>query len=143
MYHLGESNIDSNSTYLQKKADMTFTIFNTKTTPFAELKNGHLEIKGKSVPFNYPEFYDTIKDRLGVYMKRPEKQTTVDFSLSAVNAASKRSIINTFKVFEEMSQKGCELEITWHYQSDDEDVFELGEICKSNFDVTMHMKEIA
>jgi hypothetical protein len=143
MYHLEESNIDNNSSYLGKKADMTFTIINTKTTPFAELRNGHLEIRGKSVPFNHPEFYDTIKDRLTVYMKRPEKYTTVDFSLSAVNAASKRSIINTFRVFEEMSKKGCELEITWHYQLDDEDVFELGEICKSSFEVNMHMKEIA
>jgi hypothetical protein len=120
---------------------MTFTIFHTKTTPFAELRNGHLKIKGKSVPFNYPEFYDTIHDRMTVYMEQPEKHTTVDFSLSAINAVSKRSIINTFKLFEEMSQKGYELDINWYYQSDDEDVYELGQICKSSFDVKMQIRK--
>ncbi|MBN1949620.1 MAG: SiaC family regulatory phosphoprotein [Bacteroidales bacterium] len=93
------------------------------------------------MPFNYPEIYDTIHDRMTVYMKKPAKKTVVDFSLSAVNAASKRSIINTFRLFEEMTQKGCKLEINWYYQPDDEDVYELGEICQSTFNVKMEIKE--
>jgi hypothetical protein len=74
-------------------------------------------------------------------MEHPEKSTTIDFNLSAINAASKRSIINTFKVFEEMARKGCDLTVNWYYQSDDEDIFELGEICKSSFEINMEIKE--
>ena len=121
---------------------MTFTIFQTKTTPFAELRNGHLEIKGKSFPFNYPEIYDTIQDRLSAYMNQPERTTTIDFSLSAINAASKRSIIDTFRLLEEMSEKGLSLKINWYYQPDDEDVFELGEICQSSFKIDMQLKRV-
>jgi hypothetical protein len=121
---------------------MTFTIFQTRTTPFAELRNGYLQIRGKSVPFNYPEIYDTIRDRLNVYMEKPEKSTTVDFNLSAINAVSKRSIMNTFEVFEVMSKKGCNLQVNWYYHPDDEDVYELGEIFKSRFDVNMQIREL-
>ena len=120
---------------------MTFTIFQTRTTPFAELRGGYLRIEGKSVPFNHPDFYDTIKDRLTLYMQKPEKHTQVDFILSAINAVSKRSIIDTFRVFEMMSEKGCDLIINWYYQPDDEDVYEMGEICMTSFNVNMHMKE--
>lgn len=120
---------------------MTFTIVQTKTTPFADFRNGYLTIKGKSVPFNYPEIYDTINDRLSHYMENPEKFTTVDFCFSAVNAVSKRSIINTFCLLEEMKNQGCNLKVNWFYQTDDEDVFELGQICKSTFDLNIQIKE--
>jgi hypothetical protein len=120
---------------------MTFTIVQTKTTPLAEFRDGYLSISGKSVPFNYPEIYDTIRDRLTLYMEKPEKHTTIDFRLSAINAASKRSIINTFCLFEEMKSKGCDVHVNWFYQSDDEDIFELGEIFQSVFDLDIHLRQ--
>jgi len=121
---------------------MTFTIHQTKTTPFAELKDGYLVIRGKSVPFNYPDIYDTIQDRMSIYMNKPEEKTRIDICLSAINAVSKRSIINTFQLFEEMSKHGMNILINWYYQPDDEDVYELGEICKSNFDLNIRMLQI-
>ena len=121
---------------------MTFTIHQTQTTPFAEFKDGYLIIRGKSVPFNYPEIYDTIQDRMNVYMKKPEEKTRIDICLSPINAVSKRSIMNTFRTFEEMNKLGMNISINWYYEPDDEDVFELGEICKSNFNLNICMLPI-
>ena len=121
---------------------MTFTIHQTQTTPFAEFKDGYLIIRGKSVPFNYPEIYDTIQDRMNVYMKKPEEKTRIDICLSPINAVSKRSIMNTFRTFEEMNKLGMNISINWYYEPDDEDVFELGEICKSNFNLNIRMLPI-
>ena len=121
---------------------MTFTILQTRTTPFAELRDGYLVVRGKSVPFNYPEIYDTIQDRMSLYMNKPEKTTRIDICLSAINAVSKRSIISTFQLFEKMSKQGINILINWYYQSDDEDVFEMGEICKSAFDLNILMLPI-
>ncbi len=120
---------------------MTFTIIQTKTTPYANFRDGYLLIRGKSVPFGYPEMYDTIYDRLRIYMQRPEKNTKVDFDLSAINAISKLSIMQTFRLFEEMNKEGVNVQVNWYYQHDDEDVYELGEICKSTFDIEMDLKE--
>jgi hypothetical protein len=119
---------------------MTFTILQTKTTPYADFRNGYLVIKGKSVPFNHPEIYDTIRDRLEVYMQKPEKEMKIDFNLSAINAVSKRSIISTFRLLEKMNREGANIQINWYYHPDDDDVYELGEICKSTFNILMDVR---
>jgi hypothetical protein len=121
---------------------MTFTIIQTKTTPYAAFKDGYLLIKGKSVPFGYPEIYDTIYDRLKIYMIKPEKRTRVDFVLSAINAVSKISIMQTFRLFEEMNKEGANIQVSWYFQDDDDDVYEMGEICKSTFDVKMNLVSV-
>jgi len=74
-------------------------------------------------------------------MNKPEKQTRIDFDLSAINAVSKLSIMKTFRFFEEMNNEGTNIRVSWYYQPDDEDVFELGEICKSTFNVTIDIKK--
>jgi hypothetical protein len=119
---------------------MTFTIAQTKTTPFADFRNGYLVVRGKSVPFNHPDVYDTIHDRLRIYMQKPEKEMTIDFILSAINAVSKRAIINTFRLLEEMNREGANIQVNWFYQPDDDDVCELGEICKTTFNVLTNVK---
>jgi hypothetical protein len=119
---------------------MTFTVAQTKTTPLAEFKNGYLAIKGKSVPFDHPEIYDVIIDRLMIYSKNPEKHTQIDFNLSAINAVSKRYIIDTFRMLEYIGSKGTEISVNWYYQPIDEDVLELGEICKSIFNINIRIK---
>ncbi len=121
---------------------MTFTILQTRTTPFAELRDGYLVIRGKSVPFNYPDSDDTIQDRMSLYMNKPDTTTRIDICLCAINAVSKRSIITTFQLFEKMSKQGINILVNWYYQSDDEDVFEMGEICKSAFDLNIRMLPI-
>jgi len=118
---------------------MTFTIFQTRTTPFADFSNGYLQIRGKSVPFDHPEIYDTIRDRLLVYMQKPEKEMKIDFNLSAINAVSKRSLIYTFQLLENIKKQGVNIKINWYYQPDDDDVLEMGEICKSIFDIPIEI----
>jgi hypothetical protein len=118
---------------------MTFTIVQTRTTPQAEFRDGYLLIKGKSVPFDHPDMYDIIKDRLTVYAKNPESETKIDFNLSAVNAVSKRSIVDTFRLLDEIDGSGTRIQVNWFYQSDDEDVMEFGEICQSNFKVHINL----
>jgi hypothetical protein len=119
---------------------MKFTIFQTKTTPYADFRNGHLLIKGKSVPFDYPKIYDTIRDRLKVYMQKPEKEMKIDFNFSAINAVSKRSIIHTFRLLEEMNSLGANIQVNWYYHPDDDNVYELGEICKSTFKIAIFIR---
>ena len=122
---------------------MTFTIVQTRTTPQAEFRDGYLLIKGKSVPFDHPDCYDTIKDLLIVYSKNPMSKTQIDFNLSAVNAVSKRSIVDTFRLLEEIDGSQTKVQVNWFYQSDDEDVMEFGEICQSTFDVAVNLLETA
>lgn len=114
---------------------MTFTIAQTNTTPLACFKDGHLIIKGRSLPFDNTKVYDMIGDRLMVYSQHPKRHTQVDFNLSVINAVSKIYIINTFRILEYVGSKDTNIHVNWYYQKDNEDVQELGEICKSIFKI--------
>jgi hypothetical protein len=120
---------------------MKFTIVRTRTTPQAEFSDGHLSITGKSVPFDHPDCYDTIKDLLLIYAKDPMTNTQIDFDLSAVNAVSKRSIVDTFRLLEEINGSKTSVKVNWFYKSDNEDIMEFGEICQSNFNVAFDLLE--
>jgi hypothetical protein len=117
---------------------MTFTIIQTRTTPFAEFRDGYLIIRGKSVPFDHPEIYDIIMDRLKLFAQTPDEEIQIDIKLTAVNAVSKRSIANTFICLENLEKKGTRVKINWFYPPDNEDIFELGEIFQSRFTM-MHI----
>jgi hypothetical protein len=75
-----------------------------------------------------------------LYSKNPEKHTQIDFNLSVINAVSKRYIISTFRLLEYMNTNGTDIQVNWYYQPDDEDVRELGEICKSTFKLDIQLK---
>jgi hypothetical protein len=81
---------------------MTFKIAQTKTTPYAEFRDGYLVIVGKSVPLEYPDIFDIINDRLVVFSQEPSNYTQIDFYLTVVNASSKRYIYTARKT----TQKG-------------------------------------
>lgn len=119
---------------------MTFTIVQTQTTPSAEFRDGYLLIKGKSVPFDHPEIYDVIRDRLIVYGQNPEENTMIDIRLTAINGVSKRSMIDTFKFLENADNKGTHFKINWFYQPEDEDILELGEIFQTSFNLDIDLK---
>ena len=118
---------------------MNFTIVKTRTTPQAEFQDGRLTIKGKSVPFDSTDCYDTICDRLQKYAENPKKETQVDFDLSAMNAATKRSIVDTFTLLEEINRSKSRVEINWFYQEDNEDIMEFGELCQSSFELAVSL----
>jgi hypothetical protein len=118
-----------------------FTIIQTKTTPYANFKDGYLLISGKSVPFEHPDCYDTIQDRLLVYMQKPQKEMKIDFNFSAINAVSKRSITRIFCLLEEIRKEGVNMIVNWYYQPDDEDVLELGEFFKTAFKIPLELRK--
>ncbi len=118
---------------------MTFTIIQTQTTPLADFRDGYLLIRGKSVPFDPPVFFETLRERLYIYSEHPEKSTLIEINLTAVNAISKRSIVDTFRFLEDLKKTGTSLKVNWYYESDNEDILELGEICKSSFEVEVEL----
>jgi hypothetical protein len=120
---------------------MTFIIPQTKTTPFAEFKEGNLIIKGKSVPYDQPSVYSIINEKLITYSKDPQNTTQIDFFLSEVNAISKRHIINVLKLLEELKQNGVDIKVNWHCNPENDDIQDFGEICKSICNINFQLKD--
>jgi hypothetical protein len=118
---------------------MYFYIQGTKTTPYAFMNNGHMKIVGKAVPLEEQPFFGYINKNISRYIRKPANKTSVDISLSHVNASSKKAIVEFLKQLELINTHGFEVEVNWWYDIEDEDVKELGEIFKSMFNISIHV----
>jgi hypothetical protein len=98
-----------------------------------------MKIEGKAFPVEDQKFFGVINKQINRYVKKPANHTSVDISLTNVNASSKRQMISFMNQLEGLKKLGFEVEINWHYETDDEDVKELGEIFKSMFEIKINL----
>jgi hypothetical protein len=120
---------------------MYFFIQGTRTTPYAIINNGYMKITGNSTPVEENNaFYGHMNKQVNLYAQDPANKTYVDIALSHVNAASKRYIVDLLKTLEKLNQQGFQVIINWQFDSEDDDVRELGEILESMFDLEFSFK---
>jgi hypothetical protein len=105
----------------------------TMNSPRVELdhEKNLFEFSGESRPENVRNFYLPVLDWLEEFStdlsKRQEKsQLIFDFNLEYFNSTSAKYILDIFKSLYGIHEKGNEVLIRWHYEEDDEDMYEVG-----------------
>lgn len=113
-------------------------------TPFIKLDgdNGVVEIKGRSIPENSVEFYKPIIDWLEKFGDSCSGETNVNIQLEYFNTSSSKCILDIFKRLELIHKKGNQVEVSWYYEEDDEDMFEAGEDYQSIISIPFKMIEM-
>jgi hypothetical protein len=105
-------------------------------------EDGKLLIQGRSIPENSIEFYKPLVDLLESYTSTPKEQTKVDIVLEYFNTSSSKCILDVFKKLEKINADGNDVTINWHYEEDDEDMFEAGEDYQAIINIPFKMIEI-
>jgi hypothetical protein len=112
--------------------------FKTPLVSF-ESGTGNLSVRGRVFPENPEEFFSLIFDWLKEYATQPAPQTRMVLFLSYFNSTSSEYIFRLCKFIEGISENGNAATIVWEYDSDDEDMKQIGEdyaeILKLNFDL--------
>jgi hypothetical protein len=85
---------------------------------------GHLEIKGRSIPENSLEFYKPLIEWVENYASLGKEDTNVHIQLEYFNTSSSKCLLDLFKKLEALGKK---VTIHWYYEQDDEDMLEAGE----------------
>ena len=121
----------------------TIIIRATEDTPGIKLDatNNIFEITGRSLPEDVVKFYSPIMDWLDEYAKSPNEKTVFDFKLSYFNTASSKIILDILMKLEEIRDAGNNIDIKWHYSSDDEDMMEAGEEYAEIVDIPIELVE--
>ena len=121
----------------------TIIIRPTEDTPGIKLDatNNIFEITGRSLPEDVVKFYSPIMDWLDEYAKSPNEKTVFDFKLSYFNTASSKIILDILMKLEEIRDAGNNIDIKWHYSSDDEDMMEAGEEYAEIVDIPIELVE--
>lgn len=112
-----------------EKQLMKYLIEPTRNTPFVnfDYNSGILELKGISSPENSLEFYNPVFKAVDKYKELGKNQLEVNMALEYFNTSSSKCIYQIFKGIKRLSEAGSSVVINWMYDSDDEDMREVGE----------------
>lgn len=122
----------------------TITIEESSKTPYIMMDpdKGLIEITGRSIPENSIEFYKPLVNWLTEYSQGDMKATKVRFQLEYFNTSSSKCILDIFKRLEAMYRKGWNINISWCYDEDDEDMYESGEDYQSILSCPISLEKI-
>jgi hypothetical protein len=100
----------------------------TEDTPnvILDAAENQMEISGRSLPEDVSSFYGPILNWLADYIKSPNPKTVFNFKLVYFNTASSKLILDILMKLEDLTKKGSEVLVKWHYPEDDEDMQEAG-----------------
>lgn len=89
------------------------------------------ELKGESRPENVRSFYLPILDWLEKFANEvsgtdPDSPLEFSFNFEYFNSTSAKYILDIFKILNSINSKGKAVKVSWHYEEDDEDMYEVG-----------------
>ncbi len=89
-------------------------------------QNGRFEIKGISIPEDVTGFYQAIFEWLTKYTEKPAPNNELHIHLNYFNSASAKAILDILNFFEALIDQNVQVQVFWHYQDLDEDMFSTG-----------------
>ena len=91
------------------------------------------EFSGESRPENVRSFYMPILEWMEKFgsecAKKKKKSDTsllFNFNFEYFNSTSAKYILDIFKVLHSIHAGGSQISVNWHYEEDDEDMYEVG-----------------
>lgn len=115
----------------------------TRKTPEVNFKaEGILTLKGRSIPEDPSKFYDVLFLWVADYCSHPQPSTTVNVDLEYFNSGTSKSLLNILRVLVDLKNKNNSVNINWHYETGDDDIFERGEYYSSILDTKFNFIEI-
>lgn len=101
----------------------------TNETPaiIFDKKSNVFSVIGRSMPENAAKFYNSVLDWVEAYTLNPNLQTQLDINLEYFNTASSKLILDALVLFGSITKMpNHSLIVNWHYDKDDEDLYESG-----------------
>jgi hypothetical protein len=97
----------------------------TTSTPAVKFTtDGRLLIEGRSLPENVLKFYGPLIDWVKALKAEVVK---IDLNMEYLNSASSKKLLEMLRALDN-NKDIKELIVNWHYESDDEDALESGQI---------------
>ena len=97
------------------------------------------EVSGRSIPEDSVGFYTRVLGWIDEYSKGPNAKTHFKFELEYFNTSSSKNILELLKKLEGLHGDGNEVQISWYYDEDDEDMEETGQDYKALLSVPLEL----
>ncbi len=96
---------------------------------------GELKVSGQSLPENATLLYGPVLEWIEDYSKNPASKTVFSLKMKYYNTASSKMFFSIIKRLNSLHKVSADVEIEWHYQSDDEDMLDAGEYFRDLVDI--------
>lgn len=106
------------------------------------VETGVFLFAGVSLPENTNAFFEPVILEIQAYLKNPKDKTVLNFFIEYLNTSS-ALYLRRIVMACESSLGGENMEVSWHFEKDDDDIKDFGEDFKSIFkSVTINLVEI-
>lgn len=104
----------------------SIVIEGTKISPKInfDYDNGLIELAGRSLPEQAHDLYKPLIKWVEEYRTNPQDTTTVNLRLEYINSSSNKYILQILKKIDELHRGGNNVNITWFYDEEDDDLYE-------------------
>ena len=102
-----------------------------------------VSISGMSLPEDVKAFYKPIIGWLEEYFTNPNEISNVIFNMTYFNTASSKMILEMLYVMKKAVKNGFNLNITWAYEEEDEEMLETGQDYTEIVGIEMNFKEVS
>jgi hypothetical protein len=102
---------------------------------------GKINMSGNSLLPNAQKFFQPVLDWVDEYVKDPKPKTEVTLKFNYVDTASVQAIYNVLRKFREIPDYGERVIINWHFEFDDPEMLEIGEIMEGRLKLKFNFIE--
>ncbi|MDG1147847.1 MAG: DUF1987 domain-containing protein [Crocinitomicaceae bacterium] len=105
------------------------SIFGTALTPIISFNPsiGTMEIKGRSIPDDPDDFWVPVLNWFESYLIQPALKTKFKIDLEYFNIPSSKRVLFLLYKLNELAERGFDVCVEWHYKTEDEDMYEVGQ----------------
>ena len=102
---------------------------------------GYIEIAGRSLPENSLGFFEPIKDWVDTYEREMKNvPLKVRILLEYFNTSSSKHLLDLLKKFEKITRGGGNVDITWYYYPEDDEMIDSGMEFQALLDCKVNLK---
>lgn len=99
----------------------------TKATPSINFNSsrGILTINGRSIPEDSVSFFEPLQNNIRQYLSNSLPNNIINIRLDYLNSSSTACILSVLREFEKLNKTVTTI-VNWHYESEDEDILNIG-----------------
>ena len=104
-----------------------------------DVTSGNFKIVGSSFPENTLDFFTPVITWLQSYMLEKTEKIIATFDFDYLNSSSIKFVSDIIDKLQFYATSGGSVEMNWYYDSDDDDMLEMGEEFKEDVDFTFNL----
>ena len=112
----------------------------TQKAPLFILRDGYIQLSGRSIPQNARQLYKICFDWVEQYVQSPVRDTKVDLFFEYIDTSSIRCVVDLLTKISSIPEiPHKRVEINWFYEKDDDDSYELGAYIQQHLKVPFNI----